>query len=145
MDEIQYNSEESGQMDDYNQQMADKAALDSIELQEKTVEPDDKVSGKYANRNYQLGNIREQDLRLNDMRASLAQDWINVPLARGGWLINAYGDHIMRKLDLYFIMSNSVGGMARKNEKTLRRENSIQGGQKPKRTLLGTPKEGYYG
>jgi len=137
MNDEMYNEQTSLPQSEYQQQLDDKAALDSIELQEKTIEPDNKVSGNYAIRNYQFGNIKEEDLRLSEMRVNLAKDWLKVPKARGGWLLHKYGDLIFTKLDIYFIMSNSVNGMARRNEKTLYRVNDQRNTPKGKRTLFG--------
>ncbi len=123
-----YNEEE--EVDGYQGEDQEEAFYDpgnlgsynSIQLNEKNIEPDQGVSGVHASRNLQLGNVTEAQFKIFSMQINTAQKLINVPFDEGGWLLNTYGHEMFKELDLNIIMSNSQNGFLRRNNATQRIE-----------------------
>lgn len=114
-------SEEDYTADDYNLSLNDQAVYDSIQLQDKLIEPDKAISDDLSSRNWQLANIRYADHKYSMHEYSTASLFLSMPKEYGGWLTKEYGSRIIKRMDFYFTSSNSIGGELRKNINTIRR------------------------
>lgn len=84
-----------------------RGAYNSVDIQNKLIEPDKGLSGNIAISNLQLGNITEEDYYGNLHDVNFAMDCLDMPFESGGFFLNEIGHKIMRKLDVAHIMSGS--------------------------------------
>jgi hypothetical protein len=93
-------------------------AWDSIQLIEKTIEPDKTTSPFFANRNMQLGNITAKDYPFLVHRHERGMDLLSFPNDRNGWMYRKYGQDILQKNDAALLLSGSKEGFVRQLMKT---------------------------
>ena len=86
----------------------------NLQLQNKEIEPDDRVSTTRVSRNLQLGNIDNRVYIEITKRIGFLQDLSIYPKNRGGWLFKWYADEQWKILDLQMVVSNSRQGQLRK-------------------------------
>ena len=100
---------ESEQMEQMQEQIIQSDMLESdqrsspysdIDIQNKLIEPDNKISDDLAVSNFQLGNITPQDYYGNLHEVSFALDCLEMPFEKGGWFLQTVGKKIFRKLDI---------------------------------------------
>jgi hypothetical protein len=97
-------------MSDLNQQ---QSAWMDIQIVEKTIEPDVKISPDQANRNMQLGNIAAPEFTFLAHRHERGMDLLNYPHERNGWMYKKYGLALLRKNDANLLLSGSKDGFVR--------------------------------
>ena len=93
-------------------------AWSQVQLVEKTIEPDNKISPEQANRNMQLGNIDPREYPFVVHRHERAMDLLNFPQDRNGWMYNKYGVDLLRKNDAALLLSGSKDGFVRQLMRT---------------------------
>lgn len=87
----------------------ERAAYNSVDIQNKLIEPDKSLSGSIAVSNLQLGNITTSDYHGNLHEVNFAMDCMDMPFEQGGFFLHDIGMRIMRKMDIAHIMSGSKG------------------------------------
>ena len=113
-DDSKYSSE------DMNLNQQSRNAHDAISLSEKSIEPDQAVSGHLANRNLGLGNINDREfIYLQDIVVT-ALKLMQVPYALGGFISHEIGEAMFMSNDLTLVMSNSKDGFLRQTNTTVK-------------------------
>lgn len=105
--DIQQEAVEYAIKNDMMQDSESRTAYNSVDIQDKLIEPDKSLSGNIAISNLQLGNITEEDYYGNLHEVNFAMDCMDMPFECGGFFLNDIGIKIMKKLDVAHIMSGS--------------------------------------
>lgn len=106
-DEMNAISEEYFAKDAFTDDGLRREAYNDIDIQNKLIEPDSKLSDELALSNFQLGNITPTDYYGNLSDVNFAIDCINTPFEKGGFILQGIGLNIFKKLDIAHIMSGS--------------------------------------
>jgi hypothetical protein len=118
-DLIDYSIEKDQEQDylpEYN------AVANTVQLQDKQLEPSTSISGLNINRNFQLGNIGARtygDMLDTNARAEI---YDNVPMQFGGYLLNRFALKQRALNDFAVVLSGSIEGFNRRVLKTDRKE-----------------------
>jgi len=96
--------------------------IDTPRLQNKTIEPDHKVS-RFANRNLQLGKVPSKLLVFMNHRIDIALRYEKMPLEYGGFLTQQFAEDEMEIINLQMIASGSSDGFVREINATQRKIN----------------------
>jgi hypothetical protein len=108
MDQSNFEDEEVQQRPSYN----------SIELSEKSIEPDKNISGHSASRNLQLGNIDKNTFLHISHQLHFATICDEIDYEVGGWLSHDIGTTIRQVADQTILVGNSVNGFLRRMLRT---------------------------
>ncbi len=107
----------------YDDDSDDNRAWDPIQLQNKVIEPDSKLSRERISRNLQLGYVNNfKQLMFINNRIEFADILCNFSIDEGGWLLKEYGMQMFQTLDKQIVLSNSLNGFGRKSLNTQRKE-----------------------
>jgi len=106
-DDIDNMADEYALKESFEESGDERRAYNDIDIQNKLIEPDDRLSELLATSNFQLGNIKESDYYGNIHEVNFAIDCLNTPFDKGGWLLHEIGLNIFKKLDIAHIMSGS--------------------------------------
>ena len=102
-------------LEDMNLFAQNPPAYDDISLFDKSVEPDTRLSGKLAVRNWQMGNITKQGYILASHNINTAMKMFDIPFNYGGFLASSIGLNMLKREDINILLSNSVEGFLRDN------------------------------
>lgn len=86
--------------------------LNNIQVHNKLVEPDTKLSN-YTTRNLQLGNIDRLEFMFIKHKIDRMVKYSKIPLEHGGWVSHDFAQEIAEMIDLIITASTSKGGMGR--------------------------------
>ena len=113
-------------------------SVNNLELAEKEIEPDTKLSGKHATRNIPLSNYDKEDYRYITFLRSEAQDLLNIPDKEGGFLTHGFGDDFYKEIDFISMASCGKDGFLRVALKTNKNINIEKQEQKRRSGLIGS-------
>lgn len=99
-----------------------ESAFSDIQIQEKNVEPENRLTPNIITRNLQLGNVPRQEMRFYNHRIERAMDLLSFPQNQNGWLYTQMGRQLIEKNDVIMVMSGSTNGFVR----TINNTRSIQ-------------------
>jgi len=114
----------------------DDFSATELEFKEKQVEPDKKISGRFASRNIQLANYDESDYELIHWLHSEGRDLMKIPFKEGGFLTQEFGSDLMTDIDFIALASGGKEGFVRKQINTARNINIEKEEQSNKKGVL---------
>lgn len=95
---------------------------DELDIKNKSIEPDNKPTS-FANRNLQLGKIKDKDLKFLFHKLDKTVKYSKMPFKYGGWITKILAKQDEEIFNLQLIVSGSVDGFVREMNATTRKIN----------------------